>query len=275
MSQENVLKPFKVEQLSLVANKEDDYIYDNHFIQEGSIFENEDCGGAFKYQLFQCCFPKKSQTILKINNEILVEALTIKVEELTNELLDSVYQDLNSLNDFRYEIWHADHNVKDSIHLPDPTGHSTKLLNLLKSHVDVIEPVVNHNKVSSKPEDRFGLNHFHVDSFEGMRVDLNGDRQKIDRYFFNLDIKERDICIGILDPNLLSNLVPIEYKKDLLKDLIDCANRNLPLLKITTPGFNRETNELCVLKMRTTHVLHGEYGPKGDLLAIVNTLPNE
>lgn len=64
--------------------------------------------------------------------------------------------------------------------------------------------------------------------------------------------------------------VPIEYTPNLLNSFFEYHNRKLPFIIVTTPARQKDT--IYGIKIPRTHILHGEYGHKNDLLAIVNSL---
>lgn len=189
-------------------------------------------------------------------------------------------RDLRRLPEPLYEIWHRDHPLADPPHVPDPWGSTSALLERLRASVKLVMPPANHEKVSSRREDRFGRNHMHVDSFFGMRTGAGGGRAVFDRYFFNLGSGPRDFLVAAFSPGALAALLPDEYIPDsgqgttrFLDPLLEAAGWSVPLVCFTTPPPDWPIHRIHGLKVRVTEALHGEFGAKDDLLAVLTAVP--
>ena len=263
----------------LEALKPGDRICENHLDSEGLARDNEDIGD-FRYRHYTAGFPDTCpQVLLKLEGEELVAAFSASFEGVA-ELRHDVLTELGNLPEPCYEIWHRDHPVSSDHHIPDRWGATTRLLDLLRTRVRISPAPRNHDKVSSRREDRFGRNHMHVDSFYGMRTDAQGRRLKLDRYFFNLGTTTRDVLVAPLSPGGLDALVPKDYVPDAgrevrpwLAPLMDAVAWDIPLVCFRTPPPDLARGIVYGLKIRATHALHGEYGARGDFLAIVNSMP--
>jgi hypothetical protein len=269
------LKPFIESSGTLKTINQFDFIAPNHFAFDMKVEKNEDVIGAFSVKVFDCAFPiQGGGPMLVIDHTEMVSAFTLVCPGATPVLISKAFDSVKRLSSPRWEIWHRDHNVADEVHLADPEGYCTELLEELKKNLTVIDPPVNHNKISSKPEDRLGCDHIHLDSFEGMRRNPQGGRQAIDRYFINLLSKEREFLVSPINPNVVDALVPIDYNSQLLQDLFIAADFDIPMLKFKMPACRTDEGIFFGYKVRATYALHSEYGSKNDLLAIVNTLPS-
>jgi hypothetical protein len=191
-----------------------------------------------------------------------------------------VERQIKSMRDDCYEIWPASHNVNDygrgGFHLADNVGTATTLLNditwaIRDSGFVVVDPPYDHNKISMKKKSDTALDGFHLDSFEGMRVDDNGSRRKIWRYFINLCYKPRPTVVIPLRPEA-SSVVPLVYHEDLLDPLFTILDDKILALRVVIPPRDSRTGRFFGFRMLTTHLLHAEYGQPDDTLAIVNTL---
>jgi hypothetical protein len=255
-----------------LAGAPGNFIALNKFVERRTIENAEDVSAPFDvsiYRLDSYVNDDIPRLLLSLLGEPQITALRVECD-VGDDLVAAVRRRIGELPNDWYEIFPADHNVTEGFHFPDPWGETTELLSRLASLVAVTEPPVNHNKVSSKRRDKFGLNELHLDSFEGMRRDENGRRLRIWRYFFNLGENERLTAVVPLNPALVDELIPLDYKPNLLDELVDAAERDLPVVLVPTPG--RVGKSISGLKLLTTHMVHGEYGSKGDLLAIVNSL---
>ena len=258
------------------------HIAPNAFLEERIIRDNEDCSLPFRVKVYillnQCTSP---EIILRINNELLVSSMSIPYV-LTDSLIEKVYSQLKRLPNDSYEIWPSSHEAKLGSHLVDPTGDVTELLAAIEHEIAIVKPLLNHNKVSSRKRDKFSLNEMHVDSFEGMRLNKDGKRIKVWRYFMNLGDTPRTTALAILNPLSVDSLIPVEFKNkqldelkyrpNLLDDLVIAAGMELPYLIITTPPKDKEKKRIYGVKICTTHMLHGEYGLKDDFVAFINSL---
>jgi hypothetical protein len=276
------LKPLDETDRRLSSDRPDAWIYDNRLEAEGVVVDNEDIGGPFCFRQYCCGFPLEApdegQSLLILDGQPVVSAFVATVEDVTSDLVEAVRRDLRRLPEPLYEIWHRDHPMTSPPHVPDPWGSTSVLLERLRARVPLMMPPSNHEKVSSRREDRFGRNHMHVDSFFGMRADETGQRATFDRYFFNLGSTSRDILVAAFAPICVGDLLPDEYVPDsgqgvtrFLDPLLDAAEWSVPLVCFTTPPVDWQNHRFHGVKIRVTHALHGEFGASDDLLAVLTT----
>lgn len=245
-------------------------ISENRFDQRIHVADNEDCTIPFDISVFEFsgqCIEDHFVTC----RGIPVISPTVAPYSVDDAIFDRVFERVKGLPNDWFEIWPADHNVDHGFHFADPWGEATEVLDDLSSGLDITAPVVNHNKISSRQRDKYGCNELHLDSFEGMRTDENGGRMQIFRHFLNIDDKPRTTLVAMHDPSLVDQFVGPDYRSDYLDPIITAANGNIPVLKLTLPPRDPITKKVYGYKLLTTHLIHGEYGPKDDLLAIINS----
>lgn len=102
-----------------------------------------------------------------------------------------------------------------------------------------------------------------------MRV-TDGRRTLVWRYFVNLGDDVRWTAIVPFDPVALDALLAIDYHPGYLDRVFRAASWRVPALLVPTPP--RTQSRAHALKLCTTHLLHSEYGDRGDLLAVINSL---
>jgi len=201
----------------------------------------------------------------------LIETVACECE-LPEDLTDKVLTQIENLEGERYELWPADHNLNEGHHFPDPWGDASFLLATLERSLPIVRPPVNHNKISSRKQARLGCDGFHIDAFKGMQINEEGKRTRIWRYFMNLADQPRTAIVCLHDPELVDRHVPLLLSPGYLTGLIAACEGRLRAVVLETPPRDRRRNLIHGFKILTTHLLHCEYGPKGDLLAVVNSL---
>lgn len=242
----------------------------NRFVERQHVDRMDDASLGFEAPIYAIEPAQQAgEILLDAAGEALATSVAIRAS-LDPALLGAVRRRLHELPGDWHEIFPSDHNVNRGFHFPDPWGEASALLDELESALDVTRPPVNHNKVSSKKEPRYRLDELHIDSFEGMRTDDNGRRRRVWRYFLNLGNKPRRTALVPLNPRLVDDLVPINHQPEMFDDLLMAAGGILPVALITIPPLRDDL--ISGAKICTTHMLHGEYGPADDLLAIVNSL---
>lgn len=245
------------------------FIAANRLMERRLILSAEDMSNPWTAEIYDLAeAAQEDQVLLQFDDEVDVSRCSFEVA-LPPELLGRVRARLRDLPGDRYEIFPVDHNVNEGFHFPDPWGEASELLQRLERVTRAVRPPVNHNKVSSRKRDRYDLQELHVDSFEGMRL-TNGRRTKIWRYFINLGEQERLTTVVPFHPIALDNLLSTAYHPGYLDRVLQEAGGNIPVLVLSTP--RRESHRVHALKLCTTHLLHGEYGQRGDFLAIINSL---
>ena len=232
------------------------------------------------YTLTDTCL--RNQTPLFIsNNTCLVKVLKIGISDTPNlvKKLQAIRNQIHSLRQDMYEIWSAEHNVEDyesgGIHIADKDGDVTSVLDTMKQSLrdageNVIDTPCDHNKISMRKAPKFDLNETHLDSFEGMRTDTNGDRKKIWRYLINMSEKDRTTAFCPY-PLEVHNIIPGKYQPNLFDDLFKAVDLKLTHIVATIPPANFAQGEFYAIKYLATHVLHAEYGEQDDCLAVINS----
>ncbi len=244
-----------------------DRIAPNRLVDERVIERPEDASRPVRLRIYRAEY--SGGPALSVSGADLV---TRAITEVTIEpsLLAAVRARLNALPNDWYEIFPSDHNLDDEFHFPDPWGEPTTLLRQLASALSqVMPPPVNHNKVSSRRVDRYMLDEIHIDSFEGMRLTAER-RTLVWRYFVNLGEDVRWIAVVPFNPVVVDSLLAVEYHASYLDPVFSAASWQLPVLLFPTPP--RRHKRTHALKLCTTHLLHSEYGGRGDLLAVINSL---
>lgn len=257
------------------------YISANSFLEKKIIVNNGNISTIpIQATIYRIAHNYENQSaILEINSEVLVSSVVVP-NDLNHNLAHELRMRINQLPHGEYELWSQNNKSKLGNYSIDIWGETTKLLTYFEEQVQVKKPMYDFNKITSKKIDSFNMDDLHLDSFEGMRLDQNGNRIKVWRYFFNLGNKGRPTVFCPLNPVSVDLLIPVEfkdkeideleYRSDLLDDLILSAGKSLPYCIIYIPPSDK--SRIYGIKMCTTHMLHTEYGPKNDLIAIVNSL---
>lgn len=214
---------------------------------------------------------KPGDLVLSFQRIPLIRYISIK-PDIDDVAVQAAYERLKALPEGRNEIWPSDHNVNEGYHIADPWGEPTAVLNALEAQLDVIRPPENHNKLASKPYDKFALDELHIDSFVGMERDDEGKKLKIWRTFLNLGDTDRTTLIGIHDPNYVDQLSQEELEHSYVSKLSKELDHELPAFVLSIPPRDKETGEVFGYEILTTNLLHGEYGHKDDYIAIINSL---
>jgi hypothetical protein len=215
--------------------------------------------------------PTAGEIILSYKGIPLIRYVSIK-PEISDNIIEEAYQRLKSLPVGRNEIWPEDHNVHEGYHIADPWGEATLLLSSLEKEMDVLRPPENHNKLASKSFNRFALDELHIDSFVGMERDKDGKKLRIWRTFYNLGNKHRTTIVGVHNPDFVDHFTQEQISHSYLPTLAKELNFIIPSLLLSIPPRNTETGEIFGFEILTTNLLHGEYGPKDDYIAIINSL---
>lgn len=238
----------------------------NHPVEERIIERPEDASRPLLLRVYAAEYTPG--IVLAVAGGEVVTRMTIEVT-IEPGLLTAVRSRLNTLPNDCYEIFPSDHNLHEGSHFPDPWGESTALLGRLADALGRVPPPVNHDKVSSRRVDRYALDEIHVDSFEGMRVTAER-RTLVWRYFINLGEDVRWTAVVPFDPVVVDGLLAVEYHANFLDPVYYAASWQVPVLLVPTPP--RTHNRTHALRLCTTHLLHSEYGARGDLLAVINSL---
>lgn len=239
---------------------------------EKKVPHAEDCSMPLNLNLFKFADEIKfTEQSIYAGEMKIVQPFSMQVD-LPTDCLSHVAEQIKNLPNDYFELWPRDHNVNNGFHFPDPWGDATLLLEALEKGLPIVTPSVNHNKISSKRTDKHSLDELHFDSFEGMRLDEAGHRMPIWRYFINLSQQSRTTAVALHTPALAEEKLPIDYEENMLDGIMNEMKGNLDMLILETPGADIAEGKLSGFKILTTHILHGEYGCKGDLLAIVNSL---
>ncbi len=242
----------------------------NKFEQRVLVTDNEDCTVRFGLNIFELSDPRREAHEVLCRGEAVIKP-TQTSYGVSDDLFDRAFDRVKKLENDQFEIWPANHNVHEGYHFADPWGEVTEILTDLSSGLDITAPLVDHNKISSRQVDKYGCNELHLDSFEGMRKDEGENRQRIFRHFLNLGDTPRTTLVALHDTNLVDRCVGPDYRPDYLDPIINTARAELPVLKLTLPPRDPESKMVYGYKLLTTHLVHGEFGPKDDLLAIVNS----
>lgn len=241
------------------------------YVKTIAVDQNEDCTLPFALHMFEFDQRDWDNHIVSCRGVNVLEPTMVR-HGLSEALFDKARDRVQSLKNDWFEIWPADHNVNEGFHFPDPWGEVTEILKHLEARMDTTKPPVNHNKISSRRSNKFGCDELHLDSFEGMRVDAHGHRQRVFRHFLNLGTTPRTTLVAVNDIDFVDRHIGHAYKPDYLDPIISACGQHLPIIKLTLPPRDPETNTIYGYKLLTTHLVHGEYGEKGDLLAIVNSM---
>lgn len=185
---------------------------------------------------------------------------------------DAIKSQIRSLPNNYYELWPSDHNVNSGSHFPDPWGDATAMLSHLEFFVPTVRPPVNHNKISARRQDMNGLNELHVDGFEGMPADAHNLRMPVFRHFYNMGTSWRTTAIALHAPAMVDKFVPNAYTHGYLDKMFDAMGCQLDVAILNIPPRDPSNGLMYGLKILTSHLVHGEYGKKDDMLAIVNSL---
>lgn len=242
----------------------------NHFDQRVHVQNNEDCSIPFDISIFEFSGQRLEDHFVLCRGVPVISPTEVPYH-LDDSTFDKLFQRVKGLPNDWFEIWPSDHNVDHGFHFADPWGEATQVLEDLSSGLDITPPKVNHNKISSRQKDKYDCNELHLDSFEGMRRNENGGRMPIFRHFLNLDSKPRTTLVAMHDTSLVDQFVGPDYRPDYLDPIISASRSNMPMLKLTLPPRDPVTKKVYGYKLLTTHLIHGEYGPKDDLLAIINS----
>ena len=219
---------------------------------------------------FKTPFEDMNHRISCKGDEVL-SPITIEYE-CEEKLFDRAYNRIKELPNGWFELWHQDHNVDNGFHFPEPWGEGTELIDHLESLLPIESPLVNHNKLSSRQIDKYDCNRLHFDSFEGMRKTESALQLPVYRYFLNLGDSDRLSLIGVHDKDFIDNSMGNYTPNNYLNPFIEACGRNLPMVAIDTPPRNTHNRTIHGYKILTTHLIHGEFGPKDDYLAIINSL---
>lgn len=241
----------------------------NRLIEIRTIKRPEGASLSLKVRIYRVDPSHSDECVLTIAGATVVARTTIDIT-LESAILQRVKTQIASLPHAWYEIFPSDHNIDQGFHFPDPWGDASALLARLAQKIPgLAPPPVNHNKISSRRVDNYALDEIHVDSFEGMRL-TNDRRTLVWRYFLNLGNGIRWTAIVPFDPDVIDNLLSTDYHDYYLDPVYAAAEWTIPVLLIPTPG--REHDRIHALRLCTTHLLHSEYGHRGDLLAVINSL---
>jgi len=247
------------------------FVPTNKFERLIPVAKNEDCSIPFNLAIFELADPNFRNHIVSCRGSNIISS-TSTFYTIEEGKFDQAYNRLKELPNDWFEIWADNHNVNEGFHFPDRWGEPTEILEHLSMNLDVMPPKVNHNKLSSKQVDKFSCDEMHLDSFEGMRKDDFGRRQRIFRHFLNLGNKPRTTLVAVHDTDLVDRYVGSDYRPDYLNPIIQANRCVLPVLKLTLPPRDPVTKQVFGYKILTTHLVHGEYGERDDFLAIVNSL---
>lgn len=241
----------------------------NTYIETRTMERVEDASKPVTARIYRVESAGTEICVLTLRGSPVVTRTTIDIT-LQTETFKVVQDQITGLPHDWHEIFPSDHNIDDGFHFPDPWGDASALLTRLAQKISgLVSPPVNHNKISSRRIDKYALDEIHIDSFEGMRV-TNDRRTLVWRYFLNLGHELRWTAIVPFDPTVVDDLLSVNYHENYLDPVYAAADWTIPILIVPTPG--RQRGRIHALRLCTTHLLHSEYGDRGDLLAVINSL---